>query len=154
MQQWWLWWRGFAAAPICSKVVVALRCCSGGSLPSFVVALLSTSGALFTVAWWWWSTSGCAFAFRAGCGFVFLLAAGFRAVVRCGEEDEIVVRCVASDKGGGCHGDGKRWWKLGLLEHGADVWKKMVMAVAFRRRGWLASIRIWPKAEMELYGFG
>jgi len=22
MQQWWLWWRGFAAAPICSKVVI------------------------------------------------------------------------------------------------------------------------------------
>ncbi|QCE07593.1 hypothetical protein DEO72_LG9g2613 [Vigna unguiculata] len=22
MQQWWLWWHGFAAAPICSKVVI------------------------------------------------------------------------------------------------------------------------------------
>jgi len=29
---WWLWWRGFAATPIYSKVVVALRCCSGAAL--------------------------------------------------------------------------------------------------------------------------
>jgi len=40
MQQWWLWWCGFAAAPICSKVVVALRCCSGGDSTTMVVRCL------------------------------------------------------------------------------------------------------------------
>ena len=45
------------------------------------------------------------FLLAVGCGFVFLLAVGFRAVVRCGEEDETVVWCVAFDKGGSCHGE-------------------------------------------------
>jgi len=120
-------------------LVVRIRCCSdlfeggggiallqwwwfynnGGSLPSFAVALLSASGASFTVAWWSWSASGCAFTFRASCGSEFLLAAGggSRCWLRCGEEDETVLAGMfASDKGGGYHGDGKRWWKLGLLE--------------------------------------
>ena len=35
----------------------------------------------------------------------------------------------------------------------ADLWKKMVAAAAFRRRGWSTSVLFWSEVEMELYGF-
>jgi len=55
-----------------------------------------------------WTTSGFVLAASGG-SRCFYCKSCCSAVVRCGEEDETVVaRKFASDKGGGCHGDGKR----------------------------------------------